>query len=189
VQILGERRFVEILADWGLHEAEGRLREILPSELTPAAAGPERVIEGLEVAIRNRSPLVGRLLLAQPRGALRVGLAPEEGDALYIFDGQTLRAWSTAILAEETPEGEFVRGLVHSDVPVAGPFVCMVTVPDGDLAHPKGPIVLYDGWHRAAAWFKHCQSGRPYPILADLILTNGPDPLCPLLFAQGGDPA
>jgi len=60
----------------------------------------------------------------------------------------------------------------------------MVSAPNHDLSNPLGPVVIYDGWHRAAAWFEHIRSGRQYPILADLIITEGPDPARSVLYKQ-----
>lgn len=180
VRILGPRRVVDVLRDWGLHEAAGRARQQLPAELVPPPDdGLERTMRGLEVILRSRSPLIGRIELSQPRGALSVEFAAEEGAALRIFDGRSLAEWTTAVMQHPT-EGEYVRRLAASEARVEGPLVCTMRAPSGDPREPKGPVVIYDGWHRAAAWFSHGEAGRSYPIVADLILTAQPDPVRPI---------
>jgi hypothetical protein len=88
---------------------------------------------------------VGGLILAGPIRALRVEFTPEEGRILNIVDGRTLGEWTAAILDAPTKDGDYVRGLVEDTNPVSGPLVCMITAPNGNLSHPLGPVIIYDG--------------------------------------------
>jgi hypothetical protein len=170
-----ERRLVDIFSDWGLHEAAGRLRSELPAHLVPPEEeGEARVRAGLEVALRFRAPLIGRILLSQPTRALRVEAPAGVIAEVRLFDGQTLERWSEAILVQGDPEGDAVRRLAESENPVAGPLIGMITMSDG--GHPLSPFVLYDGWHRAAAWYAHVRAGRIYPIAMDVIISRRRDP-------------
>src|SRR6266852_8646504 len=93
----GTRRLVEVLAEWGLHEAEGRLRGKLPEPFIPPASGPARSAAGVELALRYRSPLVGRILSAGPAAVLSVECGPDDREGLFIADGRPLSEWAVAI--------------------------------------------------------------------------------------------
>jgi hypothetical protein len=71
-------------------------------------------------------------------------------------------------------DGEAARTRVASDAPTAGGLICTATSADGTL---QGPILLWDGWHRAAVWTGHSLRGLQYPIEADLIITQQLPPL------------
>jgi hypothetical protein len=181
MRILGPRRVVDVLAEWGLHEAAGRAGGRLPVDLIPPAEdGPERTMRGLEVILRSRSPLVGRIELAQPYGAARIEISAEERAALVIFDGRALADWTATVIREDGESGQYIRRLAGGQDPIVGPLVCTMRAAEGDPRRPQGPVVIYDGWHRAAAWFSHVEAGRSYPITADLILTAQRDPVQPI---------
>ena len=74
--------------------------------------------------------------------------------------------------------GEYVRGMAAAAEPVVGPLVCTCVgeVVNGELRlHP--PFVVFDGWHRGAAWVLHGRAQRAYPIAVRLIVTQQPAPL------------
>jgi len=122
-----------------------------------------------------RSPLIARILIAGPEEhCLRVEIPFDEAGMFHIADGRRLATWTDAILVDQTADGEFVRARVASDDPAVGPLVCTARSAKGGI---QPPIVIFDGWHRAATWVAHSRRGLNYPIVADLILTNGVPPL------------
>jgi len=76
--------------------------------------GPDRFAAGVDVALRYRAPLVEVILKAEPIGAIKVELAPEDEDGLFIFDGRRLGEWATAIAAEDSEGGRYVRRLADA---------------------------------------------------------------------------
>jgi hypothetical protein len=182
VNTLGPKLLVDVLIEWGLHEAEGRARSSLPKESMPPDEEPDRSRLGLEAVLRTRAPVIGRILMATPQSVLEVEILPEEAEEIYLFDGTSLPQWTAAKIAEDSPSAEYVRGLARSDQEIAGRLVATLQMP---AQEQRGPAVLYDGWHRAAAWFSQIQRGRQYPVRANLIITRDPDPFLSLLFAAG----
>lgn len=169
--VLGDRKLVEVLAEWGLHEAEGRLRGKLPEAFIPPADGPDRSAAGVEIALRHRSPLAGRILSAGPVAVLRVEFEADDRAGLCIADGRRLSGWAVAISTPDSEEGRYVLNLAGSD-PITRHLVCAVHAPDGDLSNLQAPIVVYDGWHRGAAWMLQMEAGQHHTISGDLILTQ-----------------
>jgi hypothetical protein len=184
--IHGSRRLVEVLTEWGLHEAEGRLRGKLPAPLvSPVATGPARDAAGVELALRYRSPLVGRILQAGPLAVLSVEFDPDDRAGLFIADGRPLPQWADAISKEETADGKYVLDLAGGSDPVTHQLVCAVHAPGADLNNIKAPIVIYDGWHRGAAWWLQMEAGRRHMMSGDLILTENLDPALAVVPREG----
>ena len=120
--------------------------------------------------------------MATPRSILEVEILPEEAEEIYLFDGTSLPQWTAAKIVEDSPAAAYVRDLARSDQEIAGRLVATLQMPEQEQ---RGPAVLYDGWHRAAAWLSQIQRGRRYPVRANLIITRDPDPFLSLLFAAG----
>jgi hypothetical protein len=104
---------------------------------------PEAVLTGINTALWYRAPYRGWRRLA---------------------------TWTDAILADQTKDGEFLRARVASDDKAIGPLVAPHNPPADEGIRP--PIVIFDGWHRAATWLAHGRRGLSYAIGADLILTD-----------------
>ncbi len=85
---------------------------------------------------------------------------------------------TTAVEHETKRSGEDVRRMAAAPEPVVGPLICTCVgevVTDGIRQQP--PFVVFDGWHRGAAWVLHGRAGRAYPITARIIATQRPAPL------------
>jgi hypothetical protein len=137
VRVLGPARLVEALGQWGLHEAEGRVLAHLSDETREALQGPERLLTGVDIALQYRSPLMWRLLWAGPMACLRIGLIPDDAEALMIADGRPLRQWTDAVMADQGDSGDYVRRFATADVSVSGvPLVCAGQVQD-EIARPQ----------------------------------------------------
>ena len=167
----GKRRLIEALAEWGLHEWTGRLKRPAHSD----AHSLEAFLDGANTGVWYRAPLVVRILVAEPQErTLRVEIPWEEAATLHIADGRRLIAWTDAILVAQTEDAEHVRRLVAKNDPVVSSLICTARIA-GQALLP--PVVIFDGWHRAAAWVEHGRRGNKYSITADIILTNEIPPL------------
>ncbi len=88
--------------------------------MPPEEDGSDRFAAGVDIALRYRAPLVEVILKAEPIGAIKVELAPEDEDGLFIFDGRRLGEWATAIAAEDSEGGRYVRRLADTR-----PLLCL----------------------------------------------------------------
>jgi hypothetical protein len=94
---------------------------------------------------------------------------------MVLADGRTIPQWIEAVGTQDASGDAFCRSMADSAQPVEGPLICTVPVSSDDRAQMLGPIVLYDGWHRAAAWWMQVDRGGNYHIDAYLVLTKLPD--------------
>ncbi len=158
---------MDALGEWGMHNTAWRAgREI------------RDILEGAEFALTYYSPLVARILVAGPLSCLRTEISAEDLPHLLIADGRPATEWTTAVQQDASRSGADVRALAAASQPVTGPLVCTCvgeTVDGGLRLRP--PFVIFDGWHRGAAWILHGQSGKVYPISANVIVTERPAPL------------
>jgi hypothetical protein len=154
VQQLGQSTVADAFATWGEHEANGRLRGQVQ-----IASGDRLAFADL--ALRYRAPFVAHLMSHHPTGALMVELEPTDADAIFLADGRRLAEWENRASTDSLAH---FQNLCEATLPPAGPLVAAAHVSG------QGPFVLYDGWHRAAAWRYRCLTGRSANISAHLIL-------------------
>ena len=112
-----------------------------------------------------------------PMACARVEIVPEDVPALRITDGRTAEEWTTAILDDQTESGKHVRDLADAARAVAGPLMCTAQTTDGSVTRVQAPIVIFDGWHRVAAWIAQLRRGANYSISGSLVVTQHPVPL------------
>ena len=172
MRVIEQCRLVDVLGESGIHEGEGRLQ--LPSGTFD---GADRLMNGVEVALTRRSPLAWRILRGWPMAAFRIEVIPDDVPALRIADGQTVDDWTTAVLKDPTDSGTHARRLADAAEPVTGPLVCTAQTADGSLTQLRPPIVIFDGWHRAAGWIAQLRRGQTYSITGQLVVTEHPVPL------------
>ena len=154
MRVAGSCRVVDILGEWGNHEGDGRL------QLPPASLqGDARLLAGVEVALTYRSPLAWRVLAGWPMACARITIHPEDVPALRIADGRTAEEWTTAILSDQTDSGAHVRSLADAGRQVVGPLTCTAQAADDSGTQVQSPIVIFDGWHRVAAWIALTSAG------------------------------
>jgi hypothetical protein len=166
MKVVGRRQIAESLADWGLREWHWRLNRAAPSDA-------ESGLVGVNTALWYRAPYVWRILHAQPdEYALQLELDWEDSRRLHIADGRRLEAWTDAILVSK--DDVWVRDRVPDPTPVSGPLICTGRVKEGNL---NPPVVIFDGWHRAAVWVAHGRAGNRYAIGVDLIVAVDVPPL------------
>ena len=174
MEIIGDRRIADVLADWGFREVEGRFKGQLPWWRAPAS-GPERQLAGLEIALTVCSSRIAGIITPVPLHALAVELSPEDLDhpPLMMWDepsARFFRTWTNDVLEDKGKSGDYVRSLADSKIPVSGPLLCAARrQSDGSVGIP---YFVFDGRCRGAAWATHARRGMPYSITADLILTH-----------------
>lgn len=80
--------------------------------------------------------------------------------------------WSKNKLAEVGGDGsaDYVRRLAADPAPTGRPFLAIAR-------STAGPITVFDGMHRMAAWVAHGNAGRQYPLEINLVLTERPSPV------------
>lgn len=158
---------VEALAHWGAHEAAGRFRGRI-------ACDPGDPLACIDLVLHGRSPHLARLLASEPVATVSVNLDPDDSAHLVLADGRSLAAWIAAAQAEGGLAATHWHAMVERPQPPDGRVICGAELLDA-ATHQIGPLVLYDGWHRAAAWHERCRLGRPEPLGAYVVLTRRPD--------------
>jgi hypothetical protein len=148
------------LSRWGEHEKSGARRAEV------AANWGEAVLElpGIAVTCLFRQPLVVAILRARPGFVHEVALTENDLPHVRQYTGNPIDDWR--------PENDLAAAHVDSLVRlerVDGPLICLVRTTDGTLDGLEGPVFVFDGLHRLAAWRKHLAMGRDYPMTAMLI--------------------
>ncbi len=173
MRFIRQVRLVDALAAWGAHEAAGRWRMSIHLDTQDA----KQALDGVEVALLARSPLLGRLLSIWPWRIDQVELAIEDAPGLLLPDGTRLVDWAKGIQEGNDEAAGHVRALVMGGTPVEGPvFCCVQRDIQGGMGMVSGPCIVLDGWHRLAAWQEHQALGREYPIPGYVASTVMPFP-------------
>lgn len=163
---LGRMKLADALAEWGAHEAAGRWQRSKNGDL----GDRQYYAEAVEMALITRSPLVWRLLAAWPAETLRVEISAEDIPGLILADARSVSEWTEAVISDDSDGGRHIRRMADSIEQVRGPLLCSAQkTPAGQLA---APIVIFDGWHRVAAWALQIKRRAPYPLSANLLVTR-----------------
>jgi hypothetical protein len=170
VKVFRECRLVDALGAWGVHEA--RTREGRET----GAPGPETLLGGVETTLLRRWPLLQHLFAAGPRSCCEIQLSGDDIPALVLPNGRAVSGWVAGALADKTQNGEHVRRLAASSVPISGPLIFAAPFEGTHFsaAALTAPITVLDGSHRLAAWIAHLDRGAAYPIPGILVLTGRP---------------
>lgn len=178
MRIIANTIFAEALAHWGAHEAAGRFGGKVQLDTSDKLAC-------VDFVFRYRAPYVSRLLARKLINAYIVQLEPGDIKSIFLADGRSIEAW---IVDARNSGGDsyayFCRMVDDVSLP-EGRLVCAARLVDA-TANKISTVVLYDGWHRAAAWVARIKQGRPTAIDAFLIVTYEEDPLLPRLSCGGG---
>ena len=175
MRILAPITLFNALRDWGLHEAEGRLpamRLIDPAFVDALRRGGEDMaISAAEICLQFRSPVIVRVLAADPTEYVQVELTNGDIDQLFVMSAEGQPRRPLGLHAEgpggHDEEDEWPRKRIAERVPVEGPLFAVGRAVPGDLT-------LLDGLHRAAVWVKHAATGFRYPITANVAITFAP---------------
>ena len=134
---------VDVLAEWGSHNTEWRIGRTV----TDAA-------DAAEVALTYYAQLVARVLFANPRACFLAELDTRDVPVLVAVNGRVpLADWAAIRARDPGHAGSYIRGMVDSPEPVAGPLVCACAGETlGEEICVQPPLVVFDGCHRGAAW-------------------------------------
>jgi hypothetical protein len=114
-----------------------------------------------------RLNVVAAIVAAGITECARIRVTAVDVPSVLVMGAQPVAEWSRNKLVESDRDGsaDYVRALAASHVPVAGPILAL-----GRCA--AGPIMVFDGMHRMAAWVAHLNAGREYPLEVNLVLTE-----------------
>lgn len=159
----------DALLQWGRHEAEGRLK----GQLT---ALPTTQVDCLNVLLHTRPNMVAHLLKREPLQTLLVELEPGDEASWRLSNGQSVDDWMAHIQTQTDPASwAHVQALVQAEHAPVGPVLlvaCMLEGQDSTQQTLISSLVLYDGWHRTAAWLLRCRDQRPSKLQAHLVIAR-----------------
>jgi hypothetical protein len=163
---LGAVRVGDVLAEWGEHEIEGRLIEggRLARGYLEQFIGPRRRLEAIRVLVQVRFHLIAAILAANPTEWVAVEVSKADLLSIRVMHARPLADYGRSKLAESGASGDWVRRLAADENDVGGPVLAIGR-------SLTGPITVFDGLHRMAAWVAHLDAGRDYPIRMTLVVT------------------
>lgn len=178
MEVLGHVEFGEALVEWALHEWHGRLRLQLPADAGSLSREEVR-FAAVQALLHVRRNVIAGIVAAGIEDCMRVRVAAADIPSVLVMGAQPVTKWSRKKLAEVGGDGsaDFVRGLAADPAPVGGPFLAIAR-------STAGPITVFDGMHRMAAWVAHVEAGRQYPLEINLVLTRRPSPVFELAPAS-----
>lgn len=157
----------DALASWGAHEASGRGSEHRVDPLSRAAC--------LDFVLWYRARFVARILERQPVETIIVEFDATESGALFLADGRTVKTWVKDVAETGGSSYQHFLKLAASEIALKGLLVAVAKLPDA-VSGQLGPIVLFDGWHRAGAWWSRANNdGRSETMQAFLVFTEDED--------------
>jgi hypothetical protein len=164
---LGAVRVGDVLADWGEYEIEGRLAEAgrLPRGYLEQFIGPRQRLEAIRVIVQVRYAVIAAILAANPLEWVSVEVSKADLPSIRVMHARSLAEYSRTKLAETGAAADWVRELAAGSAEVAGPMLAIAR-------SAEGPITLFDGLHRMAAWVAHLTAGRDYPVKLIVVVTS-----------------
>lgn len=170
MQIKSQQTLTNALASWGKHEAEGRLAgKVLVDPTNPMAH--------TELILLSRSPYIARILLREPQTVFEVELDAGDIGNLVLADGRSVESWQADTAQENGESAAHVQRLINDPQDGAGKghLLCAATLVADNPPHQLSDIVLYDGWHRAAAFVERARLARAKSISGYLVITRTAD--------------
>jgi hypothetical protein len=164
---LGAVRLGDVLAEWGEYEIEGRLVDTgrVPRGYLDQFIGPRQRLEAIRVILQVRFPVIAAILAANPIEWVAVEVAKADLPSIRVMHARPLADYSRSKLAETGEAADWVRRLAAGPLDVTGPVLAIARRADG-------PITLFDGLHRMAAWVAHLNEGRDYPVKVTVAVTT-----------------
>ncbi len=162
---LGAVRIGDVLADWGEHEIEGRLLQSgqVPRGYLDQFVGPRQRLEAIRVILQVRYQIIAAILAANPTEWAAVKISAADLPSIRAMHARPLADYSRSKLQEAGAAGDAVRQLA-SGPDVTGPVLAVGR-------NPEGPITIFDGLHRMAAWVAHLNAGREYAVTITVVVT------------------
>jgi hypothetical protein len=171
MEVLGHVEFGEVLVAWALHEWQGRLRPLLPA--SAAQLSPQDTLFHAVLALlENRRNVIAGVVAAGITDCTRVRVTAADVPSILVMGADPVTNYSQNKLSERDKDGsaDHVRALAASPRRIGGPFLAIAR-------STAGPITVFDGMHRMAAWVAHTNSGRQYPLEINLVVTERPSPV------------
>lgn len=112
---------------------------------------------------------------------------PHEADVLFLADGCRLDDWIAHTSKTGGADLEHYLKLVNEPRDNSNGRLLAAAKLNDRNGGVLGPIVLYDGWHRAAAWKTRINQHRSTSITSYLIITEDED--CELEFQSISAPS
>ena len=133
MQTLGTVSIGDVLAEWGAHEAEGRLIEggTLPRGFLGQFSAQGRRLQAIGVALQVRRSVVAAIFAARPTESVRVEVQERDLPAILVMGAKPLADYSRDKLAERSPSADYVRSLAGSAKDITGPVVAVARKPEG----------------------------------------------------------
>ena len=116
-----------------------------------------------------------RLLAREPISTFLVEFKPSDAASLILADGRSIEAWIQGVTNSDGDTHAHFRRMVDDPAPPEGQLIGAAELVDR-AAHHFGTVILYDGWHHAAAWVEQSKLGKPSNIAAFLVVTRRGDP-------------
>lgn len=108
------------------------------------------------MVLQARLQVVAAILAANPTEWLAVEVSKTDLSSIRVMHARALTDYSRSKLAETGESGEWVRSLAASAMEIGGPVLAIAR-------SLVGPMTIFDGLHRMAAWVAHLDAGRDYP--------------------------
>lgn len=174
MQIKSQQSLTHALACWGAHEASGRLSRKVHVDTT-------NLLSCTELALLSRPQLTARILLREPIVVFEVELTPSDLNNLVLANGQSVEAWRTDVAREDAESNVHIQRLIDEveDPWIKGSLLCAATLVSETPTLEISDTVLYDGWHRAAAFLERARLARASSVPGTLVLTRSADSFLP----------
>lgn len=160
----------QALAHWGAHEGQGRLHAQLKGRHL------ETPLDWVDLVMHTRAQMVAHILNRLPRLCIEVQLEPADASLLGLSSGRNVEEWLQGLREEQQVESlQHIEQLAHDGLPPNNRVLLvspMLEEPATDTSLSLGPLTVYDGWHRVAAWKQRCESGQPGTLGAHLVVTT-----------------
>jgi hypothetical protein len=158
----GTCRLVDVLVELGSHNTEWRWGAV------------RDVVEGVEMALTYYSSLVSKILGAEPVACFRALFRAADAPRIVNYRTmQPLPEMAADLERDPSTSGAYVRRMASAPEAITGPLICTC---EGDLVQgvlePRSAFLLFDGFHRGAAWILQGKAGRVNPISARIIVTK-----------------
>lgn len=172
MRVLGAASFGDVLAEWGIHEIDGRFTDdgTVPPGFLDRFPAPDRRIQAIGVILQARLPVIAALFAAAPTDCVRVDVSGVDLSSILTMGAKSLTDYNREKLAERSKSADWVRRLAAAPENIRGPMIAIARRPDG-------PMTLFDGMHRMAAWVAHLSAGRDYPVTVYVVVTRDTAPM------------
>jgi hypothetical protein len=125
-------------------------------------------------ALTYYSSLVSKILGAEPVACFRALFRAADAPRIVNYRTmQPLPEMAADLERDPSTSGAYVRRMASAPEAITGPLICTC---EGDLVQgvlePRSAFLLFDGFHRGAAWILQGKAGRVNPISARIIVTK-----------------